>query len=409
MARLIKSKPKQITVLAELWDFHPLFKLMNEMYDSIFVSMYAPRYQEHTGAFSVIEWKEKLLSPLFWPYKLFARTVKLLRLIREQKPDMVVSHHDDANVSVLPALLLLRVLGMKRPRFVLWVRNNPVGAHGHTLAGRITLFCYKHLYRYADTIVVQVATNKQVLAKHFPSLKKKIVVIPNIYDVQLIKKHAQEPLRAQEKKFFANSFVFSNLGRMTDQKGQWFLLRAFSVVAQKHPNARLLLIGDGPYAAQLRTLATELGIAEKMLFINKTPNPFKYYKASNCFVFPSLYEGFPNSISEALTLNVPVVAADCLTGPRDILCPELVAKEPKTYPYYGKFGILLRPFPAGPFFESVAAKPLLRQEKELAATMERMLVEKSLQKKYSTGSERMKEFDAKQPAVQALIHEQLQV
>lgn len=393
--------------MAEFWDFHPLFKLMNEMYDSVYVSMYKPRYQGFREQFTVVEWNERIVSPLLWAYKIAARTFRLLRLIRQHKPDLVVSHHDDANVTVLPSLLLLRLFrSQTRPKFVLWIRNNPTGAHTSGLSGAITTACYRYLYRFADVVVVQNESNKRVLSTAFPSLRPRIRIIPNIYELDTIRDKAKEDLSGAERKFFASGFVFMNLGRMTDQKGQWYLLRAFSAVKRHHPKARLLIIGDGPLQKDLEDLAERLGIGNALLIIPRTPNPFKYYNASDCFVFPSLYEGFPNSISEALALNTPVISADCLTGPRDILCPELKGAR-TSYPYYGAFGVLLKTFPAQHVFKTVEEQSLSPEEQALATTMERFMTNAKLRARYSKGSERMRVFDARRTEIQKIIRTSL--
>lgn len=122
-------------------------------------------------------------------------------------------------------------------------------------------------------------------------------------------------------------------------------------------------------------------------------NPFKFLKHSNCFVFSSLWEGLPNTVIEALSLNLPVISTDCKTGPREILCPELNISDKIDYPYYGKYGILTKPFSREFIWQDLNEKPLIEEEKMLADLMIKMIEDEDLRKRYSNGLERAKDFD----------------
>jgi glycosyltransferase involved in cell wall biosynthesis len=122
-------------------------------------------------------------------------------------------------------------------------------------------------------------------------------------------------------------------------------------------------------------------------------NPFKFLKHSNCFVFPSLWEGLPNTVIEALSLNIPVISADCKTGPREILCPELNIDNNIDYPYFGKYGILTKPLPRMFIWNDLDEKPLIKEEKILFDLMIRMIEDEDLKTRYSNGLERAKDFD----------------
>ena len=59
-----------------------------------------------------------------------------------------------------------------------------------------------------------------------------------------------------------------------------------------------------------------------ILFSGRQRNPYNYLKNSNCYVFPSLFEGFPNALVEAMICGLPVISSDCKSGPKEILSPE---------------------------------------------------------------------------------------
>ncbi|MBQ0072061.1 MAG: glycosyltransferase, partial [Spirochaetales bacterium] len=98
-----------------------------------------------------------------------------------------------------------------------------------------------------------------------------------------------------------DAFVIGHIGRFCAQKNHKFLLDAFRLVAQKNPEARLLLVGEGPLFEETIALSKELGIEEKVLFLGSVKNPEDYYSAMDLFVLPSLYEGLPVVAVEAQT------------------------------------------------------------------------------------------------------------
>ena len=85
------------------------------------------------------------------------------------------------------------------------------------------------------------------------------------------------------------------------------------------PEARLRIVGAGPLGAQLTALATSLGIAASVEFIEPTDQIEALYREAAVFVLSSRYEGMPLALLEAQALGVPAVAFDCPTGPREIL------------------------------------------------------------------------------------------
>ena len=210
-------------------------------------------------------------------------------------------------------------------------------------------------------------------------------------DIQENIKLSQVELVPEYKDLFKEEhFNFINIGRLTRQKGQWFMIRSFKQVFERYPHARLFILGDGPLKEDLEDLITKLDLNNHVFFLGEQDNVFPFLKNGDCFLFPSLWEGLPLVLIEALSMDIPIISSDCKTGPKEILCPELDFEEKPNYPYLGKFAILNEPFPNEDDFNTINEKPLNRQEEKFANLMIEIIKSPNLRKNYSNGKIRLK-------------------
>jgi glycosyltransferase involved in cell wall biosynthesis len=107
------------------------------------------------------------------------------------------------------------------------------------------------------------------------------------------------------------------VGNLTPVKNHNLLLRGFA--AMDRPDARLMLLGQGGNEAALRALASDLGVADRVIFPGFHADPSPFYATADLFVLSSDHEGFGNVIVEALSFGLPVVSTDCPSGPAEIL------------------------------------------------------------------------------------------
>ena len=182
--------------------------------------------------------------------------------------------------------------------------------------------------------------------------------------------------------------VFSCSARTDYIKGIWHLVKAFSLVQYKHPEARLIVLGSGNWD-KYKELAKALGVKDKVAFPGLKKNPFPYVAASDVYVCSSNHEGFPNAVLEAMALKKPVISADCKTGPREILLSDaeyekLIADIPDgssiKEPIQGEFGILVPDMDQN---ENLDPEYITEGERLLAEEMVRILDDEALLKKYS--------------------------
>lgn len=144
-----------------------------------------------------------------------------------------------------------------------------------------------------------------------------LVTLHNPYSIAEIRQKAKESL-GEDYPFSEENKVIVSMGREDDVKGFWHLLKAFSLVADKETQARLMIIGEGDFK-EYRRLAGDLGVEDKVFFTGVQKNPFQYLTKAAVYVLTSYYEGFPNALVEAMALEIPVIATDCKTGPKEIL------------------------------------------------------------------------------------------
>ncbi|MBQ7615502.1 MAG: glycosyltransferase [Butyrivibrio sp.] len=171
-------------------------------------------------------------------------------------------------------------------------------------------------------------------------------------------------------------------------KGIWHLVKAFSLVQFKHPEARLVVLGAGNWD-KYKEMAKALGIKDKVAFPGLKKNPFPFVAASDLYVCSSNHEGFPNAVLEAMALKKPVISADCKTGPREILLSdseyeELIKRIPDgssiTEPIRGEFGVLI---PDMDQQENFDPEYITDGERILADEIVKMLDDDDTLKKYS--------------------------
>ena len=131
-------------------------------------------------------------------------------------------------------------------------------------------------------------------------------------------KRAAEPLL--DKTFAADRRpAILAVGRMHYHKDYPTLLRAM-VIVRRTTNARLVFLGDGEERGNLVALARQLEIASCVSFLGDVPNPLPYMKRAAALALSSVEEGLPTVLIEALAVGLPIVATDCPSGPREILC-----------------------------------------------------------------------------------------
>lgn len=229
----------------------------------------------------------------------------------------------DACISGLTSANAANVLTRdKNCKAVISIRTFTSKDNVRGIKGLINGWAVRHLYNKADLITTVSESAKADLIANYGIDRKKVCTIYNGYGVQQIKRLAGDELTEREKDWFAkNRRVIVTMGRLAHEKGQWHLIKAMKAVREQIPGICLLLLGEGELESRLKSLSKRCGLQNTVLFGGFSHNPYPILSKCDLFVLPSLYEGFPNALAEAMCCGLPVVAADFDSGAREILAP----------------------------------------------------------------------------------------
>jgi glycosyltransferase involved in cell wall biosynthesis len=229
-----------------------------------------------------------------------ARFRAFRKLIRETKPDVIVSFLTTVNISTIVAS---RGLGVP----------HVASEHSNPLAdGRSALreFMCRLVYPKAAAVTLLTQDVISAFKKRVPGIKN-LVVLPNPVPDELLQKQ-RKPFEPGSRKRVVG------IGRLHELKQFDILINAFSLLAKDFPDWDLWIWGEGSERASLEKLVTERELAGRVFLPGITSTPWDELARSQAFVLSSRYEGLPMALMEGMALGLPCVSFDCPSGPSEL-------------------------------------------------------------------------------------------
>lgn len=259
-------------------------------------------------------WDGRTYPRLNFPGRiLISQARDLARVIDRERIDLV---YDRASQMTLTASLAMR----RKPIPRISVAVGDPSRDFALLHSRFA-FAKRHLlrraYHTADRVVAVSEGVRQGLIDFFALPPSQVITCPNLFDIEQI----DEASGAAFDKYQGDRFEIVSVGRLSLEKGHAYLLRAVErlINTDRHTQIRLWLVGSGPLEQELRGFVKQQGLEAHVCFAGYEANPLPFVKHAQLFCLPSLYEGSPNALIEAMVCETPVIASDCPSGPREIL------------------------------------------------------------------------------------------
>ena len=234
-------------------------------------------------------------------FKYFLAIILLIKEIIKDKNLIVFSFQANIYCIIICKLFGVKVISRSNSAPFGWSKN---------LLKRTV---FKIFLNLADKVMVNSEQFKKDLKKEF---NVKATCIYNPLNKNEIKKKSN----VKSRKIFGSNkkLKILNIGRFTEQKDQITLLKSLNLLKNKI-DYEAIIIGRGALKSNLQKYLISNKLKNKIKLINFVENPFNLLKQTDLFILSSKYEGLPNVLLEALTLNKFVISSDCPTGPREIL------------------------------------------------------------------------------------------
>jgi glycosyltransferase involved in cell wall biosynthesis len=173
----------------------------------------------------------------------------------------------------------------------------------------------RFLLRWTDEVICVAHNDKELALGEKLALPDHVSVIHNGIDIAGFDTRRTGEERLAQRN---GEFIVGTVGRLHEQKGHIFLLQAAALIRQAHPQVRFRIIGDGPLRPALEARARELGVGEAVEFLGARDDIAEQMRDFDVFVLPSLWEGLPYVLLEAMAAGLPIVTTD-FRGVREVI------------------------------------------------------------------------------------------
>lgn len=229
------------------------------------------------------------------------RQLLIRKIVKDIKPSVAIGFQFGTFIALRSALL-----GFFIPTIAA-ERNSP-DLFNFVENGRAKSFLASVGLLFSNLVTIQMESYK----KKYPYyLRSRILTISN----PVIP--CRSPSYPNEKENTPKRIL--NVGRLSFQKNQLFLIKSFSLIAKDHPDWILTIVGEGEYRSQIENLIVKHNLSKRIELIGAVQDIDKWYRQSAFFVFPSLWEGFPNALAEAFRQGLPAIGLQNTSGVNELI------------------------------------------------------------------------------------------
>jgi glycosyltransferase involved in cell wall biosynthesis len=234
------------------------------------------------------------------------RVFALRSVLRRTRPEIALAMMDKSNI-----LLAMAAYGLHGLVAVGSEHIHPPQLPLSPMWASLRRYWYGHL----AAVTTLTHESKDWLLINTPRVKR-VAVIPNAVPWPL---PSQPPILRPLDLLTPKRQILLAVGRLCHQKGFDLLIEAFQRLASVSPQWDLVILGEGPLRAELELQINQAGLTNRVHLLGRVGNLTDWYNAASLYVMSSRFEGFGNTLAEALAHGVPAVSFDCDTGPRDII------------------------------------------------------------------------------------------
>jgi len=236
-------------------------------------------------------------------YSFAKGTWRLVKLIKQEKPDVVVSSILRANLMSRMACLLT---GTKLVGTFVSDSYSKERTSTFTLSRKIGFTFFKWLDKLTARVPVQWISNSNAIAMsnamELGVPMSKIKVIYRGRDARMMKQWELPDSK--------QPFIFLSVGRLIETKGFQNIIMALYQIIPEHPYVQLHIYGEGNYRKNIEELIKQLDLTANVILHGNVPQVSQYFSKAHCFVFSSWYEGFSGALVEGMMSGMPIIASD---------------------------------------------------------------------------------------------------
>ena len=190
-------------------------------------------------------------------------------------------------------------------------------SNSNSAGGRISKILHKLFLFLPRTIPnIKIAPSSEAAIYTFgkKQLKKgKVKILKNAIEYEQFVYNSQKREDIRKKLGVDDKIVIGHIGRFNEQKNHKFLIEVFKEIAEKNDKCLLLLVGDGTLMDKTKEQVKAMNLDKKVLFLGVRKDVPELLMGMDVFVFPSFYEGMPNTVIEAQSAGLKCLISDSIT------------------------------------------------------------------------------------------------